>query len=70
MTAVEARYRACGFSRRLVRALIAAGYEDPRWLLMASRRELLLIVNVGQKGLAEIEAYRARHGVAWDAGRA
>ncbi len=62
-TPVEARFRDCGFTWRLVQALVAAGYDHPRKLLTARGRELQLIVGVGEKGLAEIEAYRARHGI-------
>ena len=46
-----------------MRALIAAGYNDPRELLTATPRELQLIVGVGKIAFAQIEAYRARHGI-------
>ena len=57
---IAARFRDQGFSDYLIKALIADGYADPRRLLTASWREILLIPNVGVIGLAQIEAYRAR----------
>jgi hypothetical protein len=60
MTAeTEAQFRALGFNKRLSTALAIDGF-DPKRLLTADRRRLTLIPNVGKKGLAEIEAYRAR----------
>jgi len=59
-----ARLKRCGFSDYLIKALIADGYADPRRLLTATWREIQLIVNVGEIGLAQIEAYRARNGIA------
>ena len=54
------RFQNCGFSARLITALIAAGYDGPQRLLMATPGQLQLIDGVGAKGRAEIEAYRIR----------